>query len=688
MTTLPSVSIGWSSFLLATAGASAVCCFTLGFIVYWKNRSATVNRTFALFNVFLGLWNVRSVVIAVAPPEWALFISRLSYVWAALVVPAIISSTLEFIGKSLHSRYSRIGLMLPALFLVLVAPTPWLIMAVYLPPHFEEVPGPLFPVFCAYLLGWTGYWIRQIFLAYRRGQASASRNHLKYMFFSLFLAFGSGLSFVLSTAFPSVPPVFHIFEIGYIVVFSYAIVRHRLMDINLVFRYGTVYSFLALVLGAPLALWVWWLTHSWGASVVSFLGPTAGHLLAVKFMPKLTRFIDRLPLFKGRYDSFKEVQKHEAAIRQSQTVDEWNKRLIHAVLDVLKPEKVNVLSFDLPTRTYRDKPETGGEARLALSAEMPFVKTLAKNNVLVRDFLDETVGGEGLAAVRRQMEDLRAEVSLPIFDAEGGMAAILNAGGNAGGADLQDLDITSLWSLVRIGEETLRGLLTREALVKKERLAAIGEMASVVSHELKTPLAVIQNSAYFLENRLTEHPDPKIQKHIGIINSQTRSLNNIISGILDYTRSRELRLETGRVNDLVRDLAAVVPIPAVIRVQLRISDDIPAMSFDREELRQALTNLINNAVQAMPEGGELEIHTGWGADGCVDIRVSDTGCGISPENMSRIFQPFFTTKSDGTGLGMAIVKRVVDRHKGKIQVQSSPGKGTTITLSLPSAGSS
>jgi signal transduction histidine kinase len=227
-------------------------------------------------------------------------------------------------------------------------------------------------------------------------------------------------------------------------------------------------------------------------------------------------------------------------------------------------------------------------------------------------------------------------------------------------------------------------LLAREALVKKERLAAIGEMASVVSHELKTPLAVIQNSAYFLENRLTEHPDPKIQKHIGIINSQTRSLNNIISGILDYTRSRDLRLEAVRVNDLVADLAAVVPIPSNIRVRLQLSEDVPSGVFDREELRQALTNLINNAVQSMPEGGELEIHTGRGADGCVDIRVTDSGCGIPRENMSRIFQPFFTTKSEGTGLGMAIVKRVVDRHKGKIQVQSSPGKGTTITLSLPS----
>ncbi len=589
---------------------------------------------------------------------------------------------MEFIGTQLKSRYSRWALILPAFFLVLIAPTSLLIRDIVPNPHYREIPGTLAPLFYAYLLGWSGYWIHQFYLAYRLGETGGRQNHLKYMFLGFFLAFGGGLTYVLNMVFPAFPPVFHFFEIGYLVVFSYAIIRHRLMDINLVFRYGTVYTFLALSIGAPFAFLVWRLTGSLSAGIVSFLGPTAGHLLAVKLMPKLTRVIDRLPLFKGRYESFKEVKKHESAIRRSQTIVEWNRSLIDAVLDVLKPEKVNVLIYDPPSRTYADKAE---ERLPGLSADTAFVKALAKNNVLVRDFMEEVVPPESLGDVRRRMEEFQAEVSFPIFDAEGEMAAILNAGGKPGGAAVDDLDITALWSLVRIGEETLRGLLTREALVKKERLAAIGEMASVVSHELKTPLAVIQNSSYFLETRLTEHPDQKIQKHLGIIKAQTVSLTGIITGILDYTRTRDMKLEAGSVNDLVKELMAVLPIPGNVRVLLPLSDDVPEGRFDKEEIRRALTNLINNAVEAMPQGGDLEIRTEKEADGRVSIRVSDTGCGISREDIARIFQPFFTTKAEGSGLGMAVVKKVMDRHQGKIQVRSDEGKGTAVTLSLPAS---
>jgi signal transduction histidine kinase len=394
-------------------------------------------------------------------------------------------------------------------------------------------------------------------------------------------------------------------------------------------------------------------------------------------MPKLTAIIDRLPLFKGRYENFNEVKRHEPLIRNAQTVEEWDTSFQKAIVEVLKPIHAGLLRRPQPSDAF----QVSGQAA-PLRIDHPFIQALARHAVLVRDFLDESVPAESIGVVREEMGLLKAEVSAAVMY-EGGVVAVLNIDGKVGGTTYNDLDMTALWGLVRIAEETLRDLFRRESLVKKERLAAIGEMASVVSHELKTPLAVIKNSAYFLENRLSaDGVDQKVQKHLGIINDQTQSLNDIISGILDYTRSRELRLEKTSLNGLIKDLLSVMPIPPNVQIALRLDDNLPDGMLDKDEIRQALTNLLNNAIQAMPDGGPIEVLTAKAPDGRMEVRITDAGCGIPPEDLSRIFEPFFTTKSGGTGLGMAVVKKVVERHKGEIRVQSVPGKGTAVNLFL------
>jgi signal transduction histidine kinase len=219
--------------------------------------------------------------------------------------------------------------------------------------------------------------------------------------------------------------------------------------------------------------------------------------------------------------------------------------------------------------------------------------------------------------------------------------------------------------------------------VKKERLAAIGEMASVVSHELKTPLAVIQNSTSFLTNRLTSEQDEKVRKHLGIIEAQTQSLGSVVTGILDYARSRELKLEPGQINDLVQEVVGCLSIPKGVEVSTNYSPEIPELNYDWEEMKQVVRNVVTNALQAMPQGGKLKVETRKTETGGAEIRVTDTGGGISEKDLPRIFEPFYTTKGDGTGLGLAVVKKVMDRHHGEVQIQSALGVGTTVRLLLP-----
>ena len=234
-----------------------------------------------------------------------------------------------------------------------------------------------------------------------------------------------------------------------------------------------------------------------------------------------------------------------------------------------------------------------------------------------------------------------------------------------------------------VEERTQDLIAAQEDLVTKERLAAIGEMASIISHEIRTPLTIIGQSLFLIEKQLPDAgKTPQIEKHIGIMNSQVNSANNILSAILDYARERPLILETGNINRLIYEVTSVTDCPPKIHFLLNLSKDIPETLFDHQEITQTFTNIIKNALEAMPKGGTLDIETRV-AGNDIEIRFADSGCGIPAENLAKIFEPLFTTKKGGTGLGMAVVKKAVDRHGGRINIESKAGKGTTVVIKIP-----
>lgn len=224
----------------------------------------------------------------------------------------------------------------------------------------------------------------------------------------------------------------------------------------------------------------------------------------------------------------------------------------------------------------------------------------------------------------------------------------------------------------------------QDELIKKERLAAIGQMSSVVGHEIRNPLAVINNSVYFMKTKLSrsEELDPKIKKHLGIIESEIKQANSIINEILGFARTREMKPELTRVNDYLEELASTYPFPEHVEVVKQFAPENPPVKIDKDEMTQAIRNLVRNAIEVMPEKGRLILRSEV-VDNFVRMDVEDTGPGIPPDVLNKIFAPFFTTKARGTGLGLAVVKKVVDRHKGKVDAVSQIGKGTCFKLCIP-----
>ncbi|KPJ52651.1 hypothetical protein AMJ39_07345 [candidate division TA06 bacterium DG_24] len=231
-------------------------------------------------------------------------------------------------------------------------------------------------------------------------------------------------------------------------------------------------------------------------------------------------------------------------------------------------------------------------------------------------------------------------------------------------------------------EERTRELQdTQEQLVRKEKLSVLGQLAGTVGHELRNPLGVISNAAYYLQMKLTD-ADEKCKKYLDLISSEVRNSTDIVSDLLDFSRAKPPKREEVSVSALVAQALERQPPPENVTLTSSIPPDLPPLFVDSRQIGQVLNNLVTNAYQAMSEGGTLTI--GARAEGAmVHLSVADTGCGISDENMKRLFEPLFTTKERGIGLGLMVTKNLAEANGGKITVQSEEGKGSTFTVTLP-----
>ncbi|MEE8168501.1 MAG: ethylbenzene dehydrogenase-related protein [Candidatus Hydrothermarchaeales archaeon] len=222
---------------------------------------------------------------------------------------------------------------------------------------------------------------------------------------------------------------------------------------------------------------------------------------------------------------------------------------------------------------------------------------------------------------------------------------------------------------------------SQEQLVKSERMASIGQLAASVGHELRNPLGVIKNVSYYLSMALAEK-DEKVKKHLNILERELDTSNKIITDLLDFSRGEiEPTFGEANINAILKDTLARASVPDNVKVETYLAD-LPSMRVDGEQLQRVFLNMISNAVHAMPDGGKLIIRT-KSKGNSVEIEFEDTGKGISKEDIKKIFEPLFTTKAKGIGLGLAICKQIIDGHGGTIDAVSAVDQGATFIIKLP-----
>ncbi len=262
----------------------------------------------------------------------------------------------------------------------------------------------------------------------------------------------------------------------------------------------------------------------------------------------------------------------------------------------------------------------------------------------------------------------------------------------------------------KVQERTKELLDAQEELVRKEKLSILGQLSGSVGHELRNPLGVINNAVYYLGTVMPDSPEP-VKEYLKIIKNELNTSERIISDLLDFSRTKMPQLASVMPCEVIRRGLEQCAIPGNVALEIDVPDTLPPVRIDPFQMGQVFQNLITNAIQAMPDGGVLRISVRLLKEdekvksredekggltsqppifpssevNYIEVSVSDTGEGVSPENMKKLFQPLFTTKAKGIGLGLVVCKKLTEANGGSIKVESEVGRGTTFTVYVPVA---
>jgi signal transduction histidine kinase/uncharacterized membrane protein len=368
---------------------------------------------------------------------------------------------------------------------------------------------------------------------------------------------------------------------------------------------------------------------------------------------------------------------------------ESSRRVTHASLYLMDPER---RALDLFVHLG-----PAPVARLGLASARPLLDRLrsegsAMTEQLAREAAECREAGEVREAVRRAeaaavCEQIEAAVVLPIESDPGELVGLLALRDDRMRDAFSPEEVHILSELAAQVALVIENNRLHGRIKERDRLAALGEMAAGLAHEIRNPLGSIKAAAQLLEGAPAR--DPQEREFLAIIVEEVGRLNRVVGSFLDYARPYRGNAAVIDVNDAVHRSLAVLrnDLPTAVALTVETAEDLPAVRIDPEHLRQVVMNLVRNAVEATDSTGEVAVVTQRrpGRVDMVEVVVRDSGPGISAKDLPNLFIPFFTTKAQGTGLGLAISQRLIESAGGRIEVRTLGGRGSTFVVALPAA---
>lgn len=692
-----------------------VTSFLMSILVYTKNPKSTVNKTFSLFSVAVAHWSLFYFVWLLTTDKNLADLLLRTCMIGVLFMPSLFT---HFVLSLTLTRINRFWIVTNYLISFIFAMFVYTSLYARWGGPFLVVPywaktGPLFH------LAITHFFINIIYSHFLLlkgiiGQRGVLRNQLFYVFLGTSIGYIAGSTNYFSWYRIPIPPFLNIFVSFYVISVAYAIIKHRLMDIELVIKKGLVYSALtAIITGIFLSIILVWERIFVGITGYGSLwvGIIAAFVIAVIFQPlreSIHELVDKY-FFRVRYDYQRILNKYSHTLAQPMVnLDRFSRLAPYLLTKSLKLSGSSVAVLDRESHAFivrageKDARELEG---ITIADDSPLIsESLARKKAVSREEIENILKNEDLPESERtrldqivsEMERIKTVLVIPCISEstyfnKPTLLAIINLGAKLSEESFSPEDIGFLRTLANqatinveyafIFEELQKN---QERVVRSEKLAAIGATTAGVAHELKNPLTYLSILSQLLPQKWD---DPEFKESVGQnLPSEIQRMQLIVEGLLDYSRTRELMLKSLNIKAVIEK--AVVLLNYEIRkskINLKTDYRHSAMiNGDQNRLMQVFMNLMANAVQAMEEkGGDLSIITS-DAEGGVRVSISDTGPGIPQDKLKNIFDSFFTTKEAGTGLGLSISKKIIDEHKGSISVESAAGEGTTFTLCLPS----
>ena len=691
---------------------AALVILAVGASVLLRDRTRRTYTSFAAFAFMVAAWHLCTFVAkALQEPtvEWLAL-------WPAATIPPV---ALRFFREFLAEPAIG-GMRRPPR--VTLAWT----MAAYCALIYSAIVQPIHTTlwfqipFGAYVYGGLYRCVLELYLQYRSTLGQVARTRIRYLMIGGLVAITLALTDSLPRFGIAWPTVGNVLAILYLYFLSQTLFRYRLLDLNELLGKMVVLGTLVVLLWATYSLLLTFVpTDQDGLFLLNAL--VASFVILVLFEPirgRLESFINNRWLMRKRQELRGRMGDLRRTLGDSQNVPEMVERILGAVEESGRLTHASIYFIDSDGAAFDLVGHVGPERpleRLDATGRKPFLDHLRQSHAeaaLVERELQTLEGSEEESAKEKwsqilaTLEEMKVSLAVPMFgsgETEQGpwLLGVLGFDDEriTDPFDLDDIDVFR--RVAGQAARTLESTQVLERIKERDRLAAIGEMAAGLAHEIRNPLGAIKGAAQLLVGPDGKPVSPdEGEEFLGIIVEEVDRLNNVVSQFLDYARPvRPDQIEHGEV-DVNIVLKKTVQLfdsdgsAAGVEISARYDDLLPPVAGDPEQLRQVFLNLGLNAIQSMPEGGRLEIITtrrrrsalGYGS--FAEIRFRDSGVGIPRDKIRNLFIPFYTTKQRGTGLGLPISQRIITQHGGVIEVRSNPGSGSTFSVFLPALGPS
>jgi len=685
----------------------------LAIYVHANGPGKRVDRLYVLWTICIAVWSFFLMLSVLAKTQGAATVlCRLLHSGAALIPITFLRFVLELTHK-FHQRRLVFKMFLAAASAVmLITWTPGFLTAELKPTFGFFVTEPKTPRYFfhpTFFVLCVAYALFELWESSRKA-SGIQRKQLQYFFIGLLIGYGGGIGNYLINFDIKVFPVYPFGNytiLPAVAMVGLSIVRYKLMDFETLLKRSLVFAGLSVfILGtmtfATMAVQEWLSrflpTERW------MLTLGAAFLVVLLYDPLKTLLIhitDRF-LFQRRYDYKELLRKFTnealAVLDLRKLVD----MTVHTVAETMRLESCGLLLLSQPTNRYELTASVGiGEQHpLVLEEAHPLTQLLKETQApLVRDSLNENQ--PGLEMIEEALEKLTAEVCLPLV-LHNELIGILTLGRKKSDEPYTQDDMEVLATLANTEAIAISNALLAAEAAQKEKLAVIGTLAAAVNHEVCGPLHRMKVQATgFLMERAKGWLKPLSKEELeermaGFMQYAVEEIDRIAAITTRLSNFAKPGAETNPepvdVKEVVEEVNAILRHDLELRgitIEELFLKGVPPALVDRRQLHEILFNLLRNAGQAIERGGKVTVQVKPNGANRVSIEVTDTGCGIPPEQLRHLFTPFFTTKKEGqgTGLGLFIVKQLVERNGGMISVQSQPGEGTTFTVEFPAAHS-